>query len=107
MNPKTTILPCGKMQFIECWKFQSWTIPKGFTSDGNSSPWWARAVVPRIGKYVYAAFLHDYLLTVTTRRHARSEYRIAMRELGASEFTVRLRYYGIKFYDLFLAKIKD
>ena len=74
-TPQVTIQQDGTMIFSRDWSFCGVTIKEGFPSDGTTSPWWARAVVPRIGKYVYASFLHDYCLTVMPRKEADLKFK--------------------------------
>lgn len=37
------------------------TVPVGYTCDGPSIPKWAGFWLPRVGRYLKAAFLHDFL----------------------------------------------
>ena len=56
----------------ECWELTediegtlsngvSFKIPKGFRTDGSSSPRWLWSLFPPIGKFFLAAIVHDYL----------------------------------------------
>lgn len=72
-------------------------IPNGFRSDGASVPRVLWSFLPTIGRYLAAAFLHDYLYTllrtrtphpqVTTRRQADHEFYVAMKVLGVGPIT--------------------
>lgn len=41
-----------------------WTIPRGYTFDGASIPWWARFRISADGPWLWAALLHDWLCNV-------------------------------------------
>lgn len=36
-------------------------VPVGFLSDGASTPFFVRALLPKMGKYSQAAFMHDWM----------------------------------------------
>ncbi len=40
-------------------------IPAGFQTDFESVPWWAQWLVPRAGRSLRAAVIHDYLISVS------------------------------------------
>ena len=92
--------------FNEDWTWLGITIPAGFVTDGTSSPIWARLVVPRRGKYVFAAYLHDYCLLKLTRREAAQIYLKALMVLDAPKYQQFIRYRGVRIYDIFI-KIKS
>lgn len=104
--PKLLLTREGCFVFLEEWTFVGITIPSGFESDGTSSPWWARAIIPRVGPYVYASFVHDYCLTIMSREDALELFREALRELGSRHFHIHFRYWGIKLYDKFIHPLK-
>ena len=94
--------PNGVSQrFSEDWTWLGITIPAGFITDGTSSPIWARLVVPRRGKYVFAAYIHDYCLSKMSRREAAQIYLKALRVLGAPKYQQFIRYRGVRIYDVF------
>ena len=65
-------------------------VPKGFVTDLASVPriFWSK--YPPIGRYAYAAVVHDYLYWVqtTTKDVADEIMMIAMRDAGTSEGTI-------------------
>ena len=98
--PKLQDTKSGVTQiFLEDWTWMGVTIPKGFPTDGTSSPWWSWSFVPRRGKYIYASYLHDYLLSVTTRKEAASKFREALCELESNILLRNFMYYGVRLYD--------
>jgi hypothetical protein len=44
-------------------------VPIGFHTDFATVPWWAKPWLPAIGKYMYAAAIHDYLLWLGFKWH--------------------------------------
>jgi hypothetical protein len=67
------------------------TVPNGFCTDLASIPqfFWSFGL-PRIGKYAYAAIVHDFLYwdqTVATREQANEILYIAMLDSGVSTIT--------------------
>lgn len=91
--------------FYEDWTWMSVTIPKGFNTDGTSSPWLFRSFVPRFGKYVFAAYVHDYALTIMSRKEARMKYYNCCKELKMPKINLALRYFGIRMFDLIKYKV--
>lgn len=39
---------------------ESIVVPKHYASDGLTAPWFARLFIPRFGKYLWAALVHDF-----------------------------------------------
>lgn len=39
------------------------TVPSGFVSNGVSSPWYLRPLIPQFDQALHAAIVHDYLYT--------------------------------------------
>jgi len=86
-------------RLVQSWTWLGITIPAGFLSDGASVPWWARWALPKRGIYVFAAYLHDYLLTVTTRKRAAMKFLYAMKVLGVPKWKRRLMFQGVRTHD--------
>jgi hypothetical protein len=59
----------------------TYTIPKGFHSDGASVPWFGRIFVPKTGRYLLPVLLHDFLYATQpcSRKDADGLFRRAMR----------------------------
>jgi len=93
--------------FTRQWSWMGVIIPEGFETDGTSSPWLFRWFVPRRGKYVFAAYIHDYCLTIMPRRDAARMYLRALKELGAPRYQQFIRFRGVRAYDVTLAKLKS
>tara|TARA_R110000744_G_scaffold132061_1_gene240268 strand:+ start:41 stop:415 length:375 start_codon:yes stop_codon:yes gene_type:complete len=43
-------------------------IPKGFMTDGSSTPWWLKWMFPPIGRQILASIVHDYLYNIDKSR---------------------------------------
>ena len=94
--------------FWEEWTWLGTTIPKGFPTDGTTFPFllsWlipiARLIVPRRGPYVFASYIHDYCLKISSRKEAALKFKEALEHLGASPFQCFIRYTGVRIYDQF------
>ncbi len=67
--PLLLVKPDGKS--FQCWdpvvytgsKFDSWTIPEGFTTDFATIPACVSWAIPKLGAYTLAAIVHDLLCT--------------------------------------------
>lgn len=71
--------------------YESFTVPKGFSTDLASVPRLAAWLIPRYGVYTPAAILHDYLCIearkpepIVSRADADGLFRRCLRELGVS-----------------------
>jgi hypothetical protein len=73
-------------------------VPMGFVSDLASIPQVFWSVLPKTGRYAYAAFIHDYLYW--EQRHDRSTadniFRAAMTDLKVPAATVTLMYSAVR-----------
>jgi len=98
-EPRVDIIRNGSFEFVEDWIFCSVMIPRGFISDGTTSPWYARSIVPRFGKLVYASFIHDFCLTIMSRKEAALKFRECLKALKASKFQCVIRYIGVRIND--------
>ncbi len=62
---------------FQCWdpvvytgsKFDSWTIPEGFTTDFATIPACVSWAIPKLGAYTLAAIVHDLLCTGLNEYH--------------------------------------
>lgn len=94
-----------RWELAEPLTYGSMTIPVGFVCDGATIPWPVSIVFPHWGRrYRRAAILHDYLLSIGTRRtEADKAFLAAMKDCGVS-FTVRWTfYYAVGFFSAFKA----
>jgi Protein of unknown function (DUF1353) len=66
------------------------SVPIGFVSDGASIPRLFWSALPKIGRYMYAAIVHDYLYWTqnTTRQTADTILKTAMSDSGVDPNTV-------------------
>lgn len=67
LRPRVQWLPDGsRFAFSHPWKFEvdggQVEVEPGFESDGASVPWFGRWAVPRTGRHLFAAIVHDYFL---------------------------------------------
>lgn len=124
--PLLLVKPDGKS--FQCWdqivytgsKFDSWTIPKGFTTDFATIPAAVSWAIPKLGAYTLAAIVHDLLCTGLNDWHGAQKlvgllywknpadyptanavetdaifYKIA-REVGTDPVTARLLWVGVR-----------
>ena len=65
------------------------TVPVGFVTDFASVPPKLRPIFPKIGKYLFAAIVHDYLYwnQVCSKDEADEIFFLAMKESGVGGFT--------------------
>jgi len=81
------------------------TIPDGFTSDGASNLRVLWSIYPPVGKYLPAAFLHDYLLYRNAHwKTALKYFDKALQECSVSDRTRKLMVMAVKLYGLFKNK---
>jgi len=59
--PMQFLVKEDKFQFTEDYVTPEITIPKGFITDGASTPRWLKGLYPGYYKYFPAAAVHDYL----------------------------------------------
>lgn len=91
------VMPSGKTfkvhhEFTYIWRRAfdvKITVPIGFVTDFASIPWFARVVIPKLGKYTKAAVIHDYIYQAQSgkayfcnRSGADHIFRDAMKDLG-------------------------
>ena len=105
-HAKVSMTSDGLYRFDASWHWLGVTVPKGFLSDGTSSPWLMRKIVPRGGRLVWASFIHDRCLEYMPRKEAAAKFREALGILRASKVQCSIRYTGVRFYDIFVAPFK-
>ena len=94
-------LPDGvHQQLVKSWTWLGVTIPAGFVTDGASSPWYARWLIPRRGKYTFAAYIHDHCLKTMSRREAALKFYKALVVLGVPKWKRRLMYRAVRTNDI-------
>lgn len=80
---------------------QSLTIPKGFLTDGSSSPWYLRWLFPRIGDFLLAAVVHDYLyrtLDLRGKKFADKEMLVISNKMNKNKVDNYLRYFAVRVF---------
>lgn len=75
------------------------TVPKGFTSDGISSPRWAWLRYHPYSEWCPAAFVHDYCIEKFGYPTARNYFKVALQELGAGNLDIVLIYNAVRLRD--------
>lgn len=78
-------------------------IPKGFETDGASTPLVLRPFYPAFGKYTEAAVVHDYLYsekndTGINRKLADKIFLHIMKECGVSEIKRKKMYKAVRIF---------
>jgi Protein of unknown function (DUF1353) len=74
------------------------TIPAGFITDFQSTPWWGQWLAPHRGIADYAALEHDwlYFIQLQTRKDADMHFCQRLIEAGLSPFRSTFRYYTLR-----------
>jgi hypothetical protein len=87
-------------EVIESFTYKDTTVPKGFETDGASSPWWVKWKFPSIGeKYTTPSVFHDWWFNekIGFRKANRRYYR-AMRVWGVDKETAKLFYKAVSLF---------
>ena len=74
-------------------------IPKGFKSDGISSPRLTWMKFHPFSQYVAAAFVHDFCIENHGYPFARNKFNLALRELGARDWERIMLYKAVRLKD--------
>lgn len=102
------VMPSGKRfrlhyEFTYLWKYKDLTVkitvPAGFVTDLASIPRFARAIIPKLGKYNKAAVVHDYIYQYghsISRKMADQCFRDGMIDLGVSKWKRVLMYWAVR-----------
>ena len=77
--PLKFLVDQDKFEFTEDYYTPEATIPKGFITDGCSSPRWLQNLYPGYYKYFPAAVTHDYLYA--TAKYSRAECDMILRDI--------------------------
>ncbi|MDC0088166.1 DUF1353 domain-containing protein [Akkermansiaceae bacterium] len=88
------------------WHWLGYMIPHGFQSDGTTSPWWIRWLIPKRDPSVFASYLHDWCLTFMSRDEAAKVFLLALESLETPRFKKCVMYRGVQLNDL-KHEIKD
>ena len=79
-------------------------VPKGFITDFASIPRGLRWLLPKRGRYAYAAVLHDYVLQQGwPREYCALLFRLAMLDLNTRWWRRTLCFAGVRLLDNYLA----
>lgn len=81
-------------------------IPDSINTDFGTVPRGLRWLVPRIGKYNYACYFHDWLCEykIVSRKKADSLFKEAMKVCGLGRFKRALRHFGVRSYSVLTGK---
>ena len=81
-------------------------IPANVNTDFGTVPRGLRWFVPRIGKYNYACYLHDWLCEykIVSRKKADELFREAMKVCGLKKIKRGIRYFGVRIYSILTFK---
>lgn len=88
----------------------SWDVPIGYRTDFATVPRFAVWLIPRSGRWLRGAILHDYLLTDYVARGRMSSidadgvFRLALEELGCSWLRRWLMWAGVRWGATFSSK---
>lgn len=76
------------------------SVPIGFTTDFASIPRAARSIIPRLGKHLQAAIVHDLLYATKTvsRKRADEIFLEAMEVLGVPRWKRFSMYYSVRLF---------
>jgi len=86
-----------KFQLLSSYGTPETIVPKGFISDGNSAPWWARIVFPRYGKDLPACIVHDWCYGgELSRKRSDQLLRKNMRRLGINPVKAWVMYLALR-----------
>lgn len=74
------------------------SVPEGFVTDFASVPRIFWTVLPRDGRYAYAAVLHDYLYWIQDRPREEADdiLQIGMKEFGVDVVSQNAVYWGVR-----------
>lgn len=75
------------------------TVPKGFKSDGISSPKWSWFRYHPFSQWCPAAFVHDYCIETFAYPYARDKLIQALFQLDSSKFDVLAIYNAVRLKD--------
>ncbi|MCV6625854.1 MAG: DUF1353 domain-containing protein [Cellvibrionaceae bacterium] len=97
--PKLEYLPAhDRWRLLAPLVTPEYTIPAGFESDGASVPRPFWPIIPRVGKYLTASIVHDwmYVNAIGTKREADRLFKLNMQRAGVSRWRVWLMYLSVK-----------
>ena len=79
-------------------RFSTVRVPRGFVTDLASLPRVFWSIFPPTGPYTWAAIVHDYLYwtQIIPRQDADEIMALGMRELGASELSIKTFYASLR-----------
>jgi hypothetical protein len=79
-------------------KFAQVDVPSGFVSDLASVPQIFWSVIPKTGRYAYAAIVHDYLYWAQSVKRSEADriFQIAMQDSKVSSATLQTMYEAVR-----------
>lgn len=79
-------------------KYKSVEVPSGFVTDLASIPQIFWSALPRDGKYIFPAIIHDYMYWVQDRPREEADdiFRIGMTEFGISSVLINAIYWSVR-----------
>jgi len=90
----------AKYRLLNDLKVNGKVVPAGFISDGATVPRPAWPIFPPIGRYAPQAFLHDYLLTVWSRKNADYAFLDALRSEGISPWRYWTMFGAVRLFSI-------
>ena len=91
----------AKLQLLEGFNIDGFEIPAGFVTDGASIPAPLWPVLPPFGRYLRAAVLHDYMLSLgMLREDADKHFYDQMRLDGVGEWRSLLIFKAVRAYSV-------
>lgn len=83
-------------------------VPAGFVTDLASIPRVFQSLIPKVGKHMLAAIVHDYLCRLDgfDRRLADRIFLEAMKLLGVNPVRRRLMYWAVAFLTMMIGRKK-
>lgn len=89
---------------VEDVEIVGYTVPKGFVTDGVSTPYLLSFIVSPTGKAMKSAILHDYLLSMTDKGESRigcdKAFYDALIDDGISKWRAKIMYYAVRLYGI-------
>ena len=90
-----------KFKVLEPIQVGSFTIPKGYVTDGASVPrvFWC-LFPPNKTDYLPCAIIHDYLCDKGLYKKADKTFKECLKSIGCNKFTIYSMYFAVRFYHI-------
>jgi hypothetical protein len=76
----------ARFMTLKAFRVGDLTVPRGFISDGESVPWFARWLFPRASRALPASIAHDYRMvtagTIEERKQAHKKFQRDLETFG-------------------------